>query len=230
MGKTLNISTNLWKSIKNNETHLKTFTKQWQMVEINMSNQWKRMKQPKTALQKNIKNIENTLKESVKIMKNIEKTMETNVKIIHRLILSWGPFEAHLRFRWGYFESPLRLLLTASLDLYINLLLNWFWKNLRVSLKTTKQTCEANLSKFHKKSKHPLSHRVKIWARCQAVSSCVRGYFEVHLGFELILKDYTSKNIGKTWKNNVTYWSKPWKSMKNNETHWKTLKLQWKND
>ena len=156
--------------------------------------------------------------------------METNVKIIHRLILSWGPFEAHLRFRWGYFESPLRLLLTASLDLYINLLLNWFWKNLRVSLKTTKQTCEANLSKFHKKSKHPLSHRVKIWARCQAVSSCVRGYFEVHLGFELILKDYTSKNIGKTWKNNVTYWSKQWKSMKNNETHWKTLKLQWKND
>ena len=49
-------------------------------------------------------------------MKNIENTMETNVKIIHRLILSWGPFEAHLRFRWGYFESPLRLLLTASLD------------------------------------------------------------------------------------------------------------------
>ena len=32
--------------------------------------QWKRMKQPKTALQKkNMKNIENTLKESVKIMK-----------------------------------------------------------------------------------------------------------------------------------------------------------------
>ena len=139
MGKTLNISTNLWKSIKNNETHLKTFTKQWQMIEINMSNQWKRMKQPKTALQKNMKNIENTLKESVNIMKNIEKTMETNVKIIHRLILSWGPFEAHLRFRWGYFESPLRLLLTASLDLYINLLLNWFWKNLRASLKTTKK-------------------------------------------------------------------------------------------
>ena len=54
------------KSIKNNETHLKTFTKQWQMVEINMSNQWKRMKQLKTALQKNMKNIENTLKESVK--------------------------------------------------------------------------------------------------------------------------------------------------------------------
>ena len=44
------------------------------MIEINMSNQWKRMKQPKTALQKkNMKNIENTLKESVKIMKNIEK-------------------------------------------------------------------------------------------------------------------------------------------------------------
>ena len=149
MGKTLNLSTNLWKSIKNNETHLKTFTKQWQMIEITMSNQWKRMKQPKTALQKKIKNIENTLKESVKIMKDIEKTMETNVKIILRLILSWGPFEAHLRFRWGYFESPLRLLLTASLDLYINLLLNWFWKNLRVSLKTTKKTCEANLSKFH---------------------------------------------------------------------------------
>ena len=75
MGKTLNISTNLWKSIKNNETHLKTFTKQWQMIKISMSNQWKRMKQPKTALQKNIKNIENTLKESVKIMKNIEKTL-----------------------------------------------------------------------------------------------------------------------------------------------------------
>ena len=127
----------------------KTFTKQWQMIEINMSNQWKRMKLPKTALQKHMKNIETTLKESVNIMKNIEKTMETNVKIIHRLILSWGPFEAHLRFRWGYFESPLRLLLTASLDLYINLLLNWFWKNLRVSLKTTKKTCEANLSKFH---------------------------------------------------------------------------------
>ena len=36
------------------------------MIEINMSNQWKRMKQPKTALQKKIKNIENTLKESVK--------------------------------------------------------------------------------------------------------------------------------------------------------------------
>ena len=46
------------------------------------------MKQPKTALQKKIKNIENTLKESVKIMKDIEKTMETNVKIIHQLILS----------------------------------------------------------------------------------------------------------------------------------------------
>jgi hypothetical protein len=46
------------------------------------------MKLPKTALQKNMKNIENTLKESVNIMKNIEKTMETNVKIIHRLILS----------------------------------------------------------------------------------------------------------------------------------------------
>ena len=43
------------------------------MIEINMSNQWKRMKQPKTALQKNMKNIENTLKESVNIMKNIEK-------------------------------------------------------------------------------------------------------------------------------------------------------------
>ena len=94
------------------------------MIEINMSNQWKRMKQPKTALQKKIKNIENTLKESVKIMKDIEKTMETNVKIIHQLILSWGPFEAHLRFRWGYFGSPLRLLLTASLNLYINL---GFW-------------------------------------------------------------------------------------------------------
>ena len=46
------------------------------------------MKQPKATLQKNMKNIENTLKESVKIMKNIEKTMETNVKIIRRLILS----------------------------------------------------------------------------------------------------------------------------------------------
>ena len=158
----MNISTNLRKWIKNNETHLKTFTKQWQMIKINMSNQWKRMKQLKTALQKTWKTLKTHWKNQWKIMKNIEKTMETNVKIIHRLILSWGPFEAHLRFRWGYFESPLRLLLTASLDLYINLLLNWFWKNLRVSLKTTKQTCEANLSKFHKKSKHPLSHRVKI--------------------------------------------------------------------
>ena len=139
MGKTLNISTNLWKSIKNNETHLKTFTKQWQMIKINVSNQWKRMKQLKTALQKTWKTLKTHWKNQWKIMKNIEKTMETNVKIIHRLILSWGPFEAHLRFRWGYFESPLRLLLTASLDLYINLLLNWFWKNLRVSLKTNKK-------------------------------------------------------------------------------------------
>ena len=167
MGKTLNISTNLWKSIKNSETHLKTFAKQWQMIEINMSNNengWNNLKQhckkqwnTLTESMKILKSIENNngniekhweqwklmkitlTKTTMKNHENIENTMETNVKIIHRLILSWSPFEAHLRFRWGYFESPLRLLLTASLDLYINLLLNWFWKNLRVSLKTTKK-------------------------------------------------------------------------------------------
>lgn len=136
------------KNEKNNETHWKNKEQSWHtlkqimktMTNIEKHNEqyWKKQWKPWT-----------TLKNQWKIMKNIEKTMETNVKIIHRLILSWGPFEAHLRFRWGYFESPLRLLLTASLDLYINLLLNWFWKNLRVSLKTTKKTCEANLSKFH---------------------------------------------------------------------------------
>ena len=199
------------------------------MIEINMSNQWKRMKQPKTALQKNIKNIENTLKESVKIMKNIEKTMETNVKIIHRLILSWGPFEAHLRFRWGYFESPLRLLLTASLDLYINLLLNWFWKNLRVSLKTTKKHMRPIWVNFTK-------NRNIRWAiewKLSPVSGCFElcsrvlwGSFKFWTHFEGLHIQEHWKNMEKQW----TYWSKQWKSMKNNETHWKTLKIQWNND
>ena len=122
---TLTESMKILKNIENNNGNIEKHWEQWKLMKITLT------------------------KTTMKNHENIENTMETNVKIIHRLILSWGPFEAHLRFRWGYFESPLRLLLTASLDLYINLLLNWFWKNLRVSLKTTKKTCEANLSKFH---------------------------------------------------------------------------------
>ena len=54
--------------MKNDEAHLKNIHKTMAHDLKNISNQWKLMNQPKTALQKQW----NTLTESMKIMKNIE--------------------------------------------------------------------------------------------------------------------------------------------------------------